>query len=129
MVRAVTTIDATGPFFQYDPVKRYSQNQIEMLEAFAKEGEQDIQAQVAAAGYGGGHFYEGVVGRVHSLGGKQWKATAVISQTHVYPWPGGGAKEYRGGKLESRHGFFRKTKTRLNRSRAVNKAELTKGLN
>ena len=127
--RVATSIDLSGPFFRYDPVKTFSANQIDMLEAFAAEGQEDVQTQVAAAGYGGGNFYEGVVGRVKALSGKQWRATAVISQTHVYPWAGGGQKQYRGGKLEARHGFFRKTKSRLGRSRAVNRAELTKGMN
>ena len=129
MVRAVTTIDLSGPFFQYDPRKRLGENIRTMLGAVAEEGEQDVQAQVAAAGYAGGNFYEGVVGRVRSVGGRLWLRTAVISQTHVYPWPGGGSKRYRGGKLEARRGFFRKTKTRLNRSRAINQAELAKGMN
>jgi hypothetical protein len=123
-----TTIDLTGPFFQYDPVKRYAANVIDMLEAFAEEGESDVRAQ-ASPYSASGAFVEGVRGRVRSLGGKQWKATAVISETHVYPWPGGASKQYRGGKHEAKHGFFRKTKSRLNRSRAVNRAELTKGLN
>ena len=128
MVRAVSTIDLSGPFFQYDPRKRLSENIQTMLEAVAEEGEQDVRAQVAAAGYAGGNFYEGVTGRVRSIGGKHWLRTAVVSQTHVYPWPNGGQKQYRGGKLEARRGVFRKTKSRLNRSRAVNAAELTKGM-
>lgn len=128
MARTRTTIDLSGPFFAYDPVKRYSENVITMLEAFAREGEEDLRAQ-ASPYSDSGAFVGGIEGRVRSLAGKQWRATAVISQTHVYPWKGGGVKQYRGGKHEARHGFFRKTKSRLNRSRAVNKAELTKGMN
>lgn len=128
MVRAVTTIDLSGPFFQSDPRKRLGQNIEAMLEAIAAEGEADVKAQ-AAAHRDTGRFYEGIKGRVVSLSGKHWRRTAVVSQTNVYPWPNGGQKQYRGGKLEARHGFFRKTKNRLNRSRAVNRAELTKGMN
>lgn len=128
MTRTVTTIDLSGPFFKHDPVKRFSQNVIAMLEAYAAEGERDVKAQAQPHSLSG-DFADGVVGRVKALGGKQWRATAVISQTHVYPWKNGGPKQYRGGKHEARHGFFRKTRSRLNRSRAVNRAELTKGLN
>ena len=128
MVRAVTTIDLSGPFFQYDPRKRLGENIERMLAAVAEEGEQDVKAQ-AASHQVTGTFYGGIRGRVASLAGKHWRRTAVVSQTAVYPWPGGGAKQYRGGKLEARYHWFRKTKTRLNRSRAVNTAELTKGMN
>lgn len=128
MVRYVTTIDLSGPFFTYDPTKRLARNIEAMMAAVAEEGETDVAAQ-AAAHQKTGRFYEGVVGRVSSLAGKPWHKTAVISQTAVYPWPNGGPKQYRGGKLEAKYGFFRKTKSRLNRSRAVNRAELTKGMN
>lgn len=128
MVRTVTTIDLSGPFFQYDPRKRLGENIQTMLEAVAEEGEQDVKAQ-AVGHQVTGTFYQGIRGRVVSRAGRHWRRTAVVSQTNVYPWPSGGEKQYRGGKLEARYHWFRKTKTRLNRSRAVNTAELTKGMN
>ena len=123
-----TTIDLSGPFFEKDPVKTLSENVQTMLEAVAKEGESDVAAQ-AAGHQKSGAFYRGIEGRVRSVAGKHWLRTAVVSETHVYPWPGGGSKQYRGGKLEAKYHMFRTTATRLRRSRAVNQAELTKGMN
>lgn len=127
MVRPVTTIDVSGPFFQGDPAKKLAANIQTMLEAVAKEGEADVKAQAAGHMYTGA-FFRGIQGRVHSLGGKHWRVTAVVSQTHVYPWPNGGQAQYRGGKLEARYHMFRTTASRLRRSSAVNRAELTKGM-
>lgn len=127
MVRAVTTIDLSGPFFESDPRKRLGENIRTMLDALAAEGEADVKAQ-AASHQRTGSFVKGVQGRTRARSGKRWYLTAVVSQTHVYAWPNGGPKQYRGGELEARYGFFRKTKARLNRSRAVNAAELTKGM-
>lgn len=127
MVRPVTTIDLSGPFFQGDPGKKLSDNIQTMLEAVAKEGERDVKAQASSHVYTGA-FLGGIKGRVHSEGGRHWLRTAVVSQTHVYPWPNGGNRQYRGGKLEARYHMFRTTASRLRRSAAVNRAELTKGM-
>jgi hypothetical protein len=123
-----TTIVLSGPFFEKDPAKTLSQNVQTMLEAVAQEGESDVKAQ-AAGHQRTGAFYNGIEGRVRSVSGKHWLRTAVVSETHVYPWPNGGAKQYRGGKLEAHYHMFRTTASRLRRSRAVNQAELTKGMN
>lgn len=122
-----TRISLSGPFFQKDPAKTLEQNIQAMLEAVAREGEQDVTAQ-AAGHQRTGAFYAGIEGRVRSIRGRHWLATAVVSQSHVYPWPGGGSRQYRGGKLEARYHMFRRTASRLRRSRAVNQAELTKGM-
>jgi hypothetical protein len=66
-----------------------------MLEAVAEEGESDVKAQSESHRLTG-RFHDGIKGRVASLGGKHWLRTAVISQTAVYPWANGGAKQYRG---------------------------------
>ena len=123
-----TTIDLSGPFFDKDPARTLSENVQDMLEAFAQEGEGDVEAQ-ATAHQRTGAFLGGIEGRVRSVAGRHWLRTAVISETHVYPWPGGGSKQYRGGKLEAKYHMFRTTTTRLRRSRAVNTAELTRGMN
>lgn len=127
MARAATTIDLTGPFFTKDPGRTLSENIQTMLEAVAEEGERDVKAQAQSHVYTGA-FLGGIEGRVRSLGGRHWLRTAVVSQTHVYPWPSGGNKQYRGGKLEARYGMFKRTTSRLRRSSAVQRAELTKGL-
>ena len=123
-----TTIDLSGPFFEQDPTRTLSKNIQTMLEAVEEEGAADVEAQ-AASHQRTGAFYAGIEGRVRSVAGKHWLRTAVISETHVYPWPGGGSKQYRGGKLEARYHMFRTTASRLRRARAVNTAELTKGMN
>ena len=131
MVTAATTIDLSGPFFEADPSKRLFANIRIMLEAIAKEGEADVRAQFPVGGIGDPHpglGQSGVIGRVVSLSGKPWRVTAVISEQHVYPWANGGQKQYRGGRLEARRHMFRTTKGRISHSRAVNMAELTKGL-
>jgi hypothetical protein len=120
------TVDLSGPFFQRDPKKTVRQNIRRMLEGLASEGEQMVQAQF------GGHIdtgegVSGVRGRVSSLNGRPWALTAVISQTHVYDWPGSSG-QYRGGKLERKVGMFRKTASAMRSSRAVLGANLTKGL-
>lgn len=135
--RITTSVELSGPFFEYDPAKRLGENIETMMAAIAREGEEDVQSRVASAGYAGGPFYRGIRGRVRSMTGRRWYRTAVVSQTYVYPWgvhgsrgfSGRGEAEYRGGKLEARHKFFRKTTTRLRKARAVNYAELARGLN
>lgn len=131
-----TQIDLTGPFFEYDPVKTLSENVQTMMEAFAREGEAEAKL-LAAPHRKSGAFYDGIKGRVRSVAGKHWLRTAVVSETHVYDWKARGARgfqgraeaQYRGGKLEAKYHMFRTTATRLRRSRAVNQAELTKGMN
>lgn len=125
MVSPKVTVDLTGPFFQRDPGKTLYQNIGKMLEGVAAEGERAVRS-VYPVHSGAGRA--GVVGRVHSLSGKRWVLHAVISQTHVYPWPGGGMKQYRGGKTEARHHMFRNTASALRRSRAVVTANFTAGM-
>ena len=143
--RSITTIDITGPFFEASADATFAENLRTMLEAIAAEGQADVRAQMAPHSRSG--FTEsGVIGRVKAMTGKEWWQTAVVSQQHTFPWgdhtteagaaaraitkPGHAAGEqYRGGKLEAQFHFFRKTAGRLRRSRAVNIAELTKGLN
>jgi len=123
----ITTIDKTGPFFRSDPVRTFRQNIRTMMDAVAREGESDVRAQLAPHSRTGATV-AGVIGRTASLGGKRWAVSAVVSQTHVYPWPGGGQKQYRGGKLEAKTHAFRKTASRIRSTRAVNVAELLKGI-
>lgn len=132
--RSFTTIDYTGPFFEKDPTKTLRQNVRIMLEAMAREGESDVRAQIPSKS---GDTAAGIHGRVKNLEGKPWAVTMVVSQQRVFPWKKRGARgfvgrgeaEYRGGKLEAKLHMFRRTSGRLSRSRAVNMAELTKGLN
>jgi hypothetical protein len=130
--RIVTTIQRTGPFFEHDPERTFLANAQLMMEGIAREGEADVQAQVMP------HsrtrvFESGVVGRTHRLDGLAFRMpTAVVSQTHVYEWknhrtaPAGA--QYRGGKFERKFGFFGRTFRRVRSMRALNVAELLRGL-
>jgi hypothetical protein len=121
----VTHVDLSGPFFQRDPARTMWQNVRKMMAGVAEEGERVVRANYPVlTGFG----QAGVVGRVRSLSGRPWAATAVVSQTRAYPWHGGGPKQYRGGKSEARHHMFRAAYRDLQHARAVLGANLTQGL-
>ena len=123
---AKATIDVSGPFFQRNPELTMEGNIRRMMAGIALEGEKAVKSAYPTGPTGAGR--RGVKGRVKSLSGKPWMATAVISQTHVYKWPGAGPKEYRGGKTEARYHMWRAAYRSLARSRAVIVANLTAGL-
>lgn len=120
-----THVDLSGPFFQRDPGKTLQQNIRKMLAGVALEGQTAVRANYPVET---GRGRAGVVGRVQSLSGKPWMATAVVSQTFAYPWPNGGPKQYRGGKTEARYHMFRSATSDLRHSRAVLGANLTAGI-
>jgi hypothetical protein len=125
VARPKLQVDLSGPLFSRDVKKTVRQNIRRMLEGLAEEGERLARsAWPVLTGAGRDH----TEGRVRSLTGKPWFLTAVISAQHVYPWPNGGAKQYRGGKAERRVGMFRRTATAIRRSRAVISANLVEGL-
>lgn len=132
MARFISSITKTGPLFTADIDKTLGENFRTLMEAIAREGEADVRAQSPA-----GAFSQGVRGRVESLHGKRWYRNAVVSQTYIYPWSvphgqrgfkGRDEAQYRGGKLEGRRHMFRRTASRLRSARAINQAELAKGL-
>jgi hypothetical protein len=126
MVRPAVTIDLSGPLFERDPKQLIRGNIRRMLQGLAEQGEKAVQSLYPIGPTG--HGRAGVKGRVASLTGRPWFLTAVVSQTHVYPWPGGGPKKYRGGKTEAKYHMFRRTKTAMSRSRAILSANLVRGL-
>lgn len=119
MARVRLKVDTTGPLFQKDPTLTLGQNIQRMMEGLAEQGE-NLAKSAYPVFTGAGR--EGIVGRVESLGGKRWAKTAVVSQQNVYPWPGGGSRQYRGGKVGAP--IFR----RVTSSIRVVKADLTAGL-
>lgn len=122
MVAPQVTVELTGPFFTRDPSLTFRENIRQMLEGLAEAGQEAVQSVYPVGPTGDGRA--GVRGRVESLSGKKWWANAVISQTHVYPWPNGGERQYRGGKTEAQHHMFRN----VARSIRVQRANLTEGL-
>jgi hypothetical protein len=120
------TIDLSGPLFTADPSKTFRENVRRAMQGLAEEGEKSVRAIFPVGGTG--HGQAGVRGRAESISGKPWYLTAVVSATHVYPWPGGGSKQYRGGKVEAQRGMFRKTASAMRSSGKILAADLTKGL-
>jgi hypothetical protein len=151
-----TTIDFSGPFFDKDPDKTFDENLGEMLQAMAEEGAQDVRAQIDShqsdmpqwTGWSAskiaprrsipmkkdGSFAliwtstEGLAGRP-----KVWQRGEKTKNAR-----GNLAGDFKGNvaartlaamsTIEGRWHPFRVTKNRLSRSRSVNMAELTKGL-
>jgi len=130
-----TTIDLSGPFFRSDPSRTFRQNVRVMMDAVAAEGEADVKAQLRA-GEGRrrpvralGRVRVHVVGRTTSLAGKRWAVSAVVSPFNQgLTKRTGTALMAAASEIEGREHVFRKTTNRLRRSRAVNSAELLKGL-
>ncbi len=135
-MKITTTIDVSGPFFTHDPAKTFLGNVHTLLEAIAQEGQQDVDAQLEASesgraplASGKGRVRDFVRGRVESIGGKPWHLNVVISPDRS----GLDARDAIGlyaaaSRIEGREHVFRRTTTRLRRGNALNRAELTKGL-
>jgi hypothetical protein len=138
MSKFVTTIDTKGPFFTKDVRKTLRANIRDLMDAIAAEAEADIKAQLRSGegsrlplggGIRPGRVSAHVVGRTHNLAGKPWQVTAVTSVTAQ----GLNARQAvklmaAGSRLEGQGHAFRRTTGRIRRSRAVNTAELLKGL-
>jgi hypothetical protein len=138
----VTTIDLSGPFFAHQPGLTFLQNVRRLMEAIAAEGEADVQAQLRAgegsrrplsAFYGGAdRLAQHAIGRTHAIaerGGREWSTHAVISVNNS------GLSSTQGislmaasAEVEKRTHAFRNTARRIRSARALNTAELAKGL-
>lgn len=137
MVKIATTIDKTGPFFRSVPSKTFLANVRVMLEAVAEEGAKDAQAQLQTGQqsrdlitYGGDRVSQHVVGRVTSIAGRRWGLSAVISVNNAkLNRVQGISLMAAASEIEGRLHVFRRTTSRLRSARAINIAELTKGLN
>jgi len=110
-----------GPFFTADPSKTIRSNINAMLESIASEVEADVRDHFPIATGAGS---AGVWGRVQDSRTQPGMVRAVISQQHIYPWPGGSPKQYRGGRLERKLGMFKRAAKRVR----VARADLAKGI-
>ncbi len=135
-MRSTVNVDLSGPFFQHDPSKTFFQNVRKMMEGIAEEGAKaateglltgsDSRAPVYATGDRVGDH---VVGRVHSVTGKDWVAAAVVGVSNegmdaVTSRSLMAAASY----VERRTAAIRRTTRQLNAARAVLRANLTAGL-
>jgi hypothetical protein len=135
--KLTTTIDRSGPFFEHDPAKTVRQNGQVLIARVAEEGAADIIAQLQAgesrrapiSRTSGDRVSAHVIGRTQSLTGKPWQMTAVVSVVNRgLSRAEATALMAAASEIEGRAHVFRRTTSRLRRSRAVNRAELLKGL-
>jgi hypothetical protein len=131
------TVELTGPFFEHDPGKTLRGNIEQMMEGVAEEGQRLVRSVLAAgestrepiARLSPDRVSQHAIGRVRSLSGKKWRATAVISVNNS------GLSRVQGislmaaaSSLEGRFHAFRRTASAIRRARAILNADLTKGL-
>jgi hypothetical protein len=131
-----TSIKTSGNFFQGDPAEKFQKNVRTLMEAIAEAGEADVVGQLRV-GQGSRQALRGVtpnrvaghvVGRVRSLAGRQWKATAVVSlNTQGQSRAMAIRIMAAGSDLERQTGAFKRTRGRLIRARRAN-VDMLKGL-
>jgi len=131
------SVELSGPFFQRDPARTMGENIQAMLEGLAEEGEGLVRTVLTAgessrapiARIPSDRVSEHVVGRVHSLSGKHWTSTAIISVNNSgFSRSQGISLMAAAAGLEARLHAFRRTATALRRARSVLTANLTKGI-
>ena len=117
----------TGPFFEHDPARTFADNAADMMRAFGVEGE--LRAKAEAQGIGTGTTRRQIRGRARANAGESWRATAIVGIPQPIAAERGAIRSYAAlATLERVHRVMSRTANALRRSRAVNTAELTKGL-
>lgn len=136
-MKITTSIDMSGPFFEGDPTKKLHQNLDALKEAMAREGAEDVRTQLRATQgtrapvrrLAPTHVSDHIIGRTRSLAGKRWVVTAVVGVNNSGFTPKQGKSLMAAARVvEARTHVFRRTTGRLRRLRAINRAELSKGL-
>jgi hypothetical protein len=136
-----TTIDRSGPFFTNNPGKTFRQNARSMMRAIAIEGQTDVIAQLLVTQSGRDQISVASVQprRVagHVAAGVPYtpdrSKTGQIRANVYVPNFGMSKKEAQSlmaaySRVEGETGAFKRTTTRLRQAKAVNRAELLKGL-
>lgn len=134
--KIASTIKFDGPFFRQSPAKTFRQNVRVMMDAVAAEGQADVRAQLESGNSSrspiaviGGHVSDHAIGRTHALTGKRWAVSAVVSVNNSgLSRRGGIALMAAAATVERKMHAFRRTTTRLRKARAVNVAELLRGI-
>lgn len=135
--RVTTTITTDGPFFRRDPAKTFRQNVRTLMDAVVAEGERDIRAQLRAGeatrkpmrGISPERVSEHVKGRTSNLAGRRWAVSGIVSVNNRGFTPKQGITLMAAAsRLEQRTHAFRRTTTRIRRTRAANLDELLAGI-
>jgi hypothetical protein len=131
-----TTIKTTGPFFKGDPLKKWADNKQAFMARWAEMGEADVRGRLIAGqsrraplrGITPNRVSGHVVGRVRSLSGKDWRATAVVSINNRGFSTAQGVRLMAAAAYLERTGHaLRRAKGALRRAKAVN-IDMLKGL-
>lgn len=127
----------SGPFFRHDPKLTFRANARVMLKAIADEAAADIQAQLQSGQearsqikVGGGRVSAEVEGYTRGVrSGNPWALTARVHIKNTGLTKARAVSLHAAGsRLESRIHAFRKTTSAMRRAKALNRAELLKGL-
>ena len=126
-------VELSGPFFTRDPRKTVKGNIRKMMANLAQEAEDAVRGQIqehaSSMPYYTGWSRERAIGRVESLGGKDWAATMVVSaNTSGMSRKDAIRTKAAASGIERRWYPFRRTSTAIRRSRAILAANLTEGL-
>lgn len=136
MTGTPVTVELSGPFFQRDPGETLRGNIERMMQGLAEEGEKAGRDGFAATQAGrlpisqlGDRVSGHVVGRVVSLRGRRWRATAVVSINNFGYTPIQGISLMAAASsVERRTHVMRNLARSIRSSRAVLNANLTKGI-
>lgn len=130
------TITLDGPFFTKDPAKTFRQNVRVLMDAIAAEGEEDVRAQLRQGQGSRAPIFalndrvsDHAIGRTRSLTGRRWAVSAVISVNNSgFTKKEGTSLMAAASSVEQRTRAFKRTTSRLRRAKAINSAELLRGL-
>ena len=130
-----TSITVHGPWFTHDPAKTFAGNVHEMMLGLAREGAKDVQGQTRAGQSGrepirqlGDHVSDHVAGELRRYPAGPRYAARVIVRNRGFTKAEGISLMAAASQVEQQTHAFRKTTGRIMRARAVNAAELAKGL-
>lgn len=126
-------VDFGGPFFERDPAKTFRANVRDFMDAVATEGGKDVRSQIdakrGAMPQSTGHTAAHVRGRTSSLAGKRWMVTAVVSMdTRGMTRAQAIRTQAAASSVEERFHPFRRTTAAVRRGRAIQTANLLKGI-
>lgn len=131
MTRFRSSISLKGPFFERDPARTFSQNMQHMAEAMADEAAKDVigrmgsnRAQVSLIG---GHVADRVA-RFTKPSGLGKTTVVVMVGTRGLSGDEATALDAAGSQVERQTHAFRKMTARMRSARAVQRAELLKGI-